>query len=120
MKTWKLVSGILTIVFSVFVMFQSSAAGLYNSLSQNGETSGSAGFFVALLMLTGGIVSIATRKGGKGGNIALLILFGFSTLIGGSSAGSYTDLYIWSGWCGINAVLALICMLRKQKIEDIL
>ena len=76
MKTWKLVSGILSIILFVFVSFQSCAAGIGNALSENGESSGSAGIIVAIMLLTGGIVSIATRKGGKGGNVALIILFG--------------------------------------------
>jgi hypothetical protein len=43
MKNWKLVSGILSIVLCVFVLFQSCAAGTYNALEANGEVSGSAG-----------------------------------------------------------------------------
>lgn len=79
MKVWKLVSGILSIVLFVFVAFQSCAAGLSNALEANGEASGTAGIMVAVFMLAGGIVSIATRKAkGKGGNIALLVLFRYS------------------------------------------
>ena len=53
MKTWKLVSGILSMILFVIVTFQSCAAGVANSLEANGETSGSAGVFVAILMLAG-------------------------------------------------------------------
>ena len=59
-----------------FVMFQSCAAGISNSLAENGESGGSAGLIVAIILLAGGIVSIATRNGSKGGNIALIVLFG--------------------------------------------
>ena len=73
MKVWKLVSGILSIILFVLVTFQSCAAGVANTLENNGEMSGSAGVIVAIFMLAGGIVSIATRKStGKGGNIALV------------------------------------------------
>ena len=120
MKVWKLVSGILSIVLFVFVSFQSCAAGLSNALEANGEASGTAGIMVAVFMLAGGIVSIDTRKGqGKGGNIALIILFGIAALVGFTNYGSYSDLAIWSGWCLINAVLAVIAMITgKKKIED--
>lgn len=37
MKTWKLVSGILSIIMFVFVTFQSCAAGISNSIEDNGE-----------------------------------------------------------------------------------
>lgn len=43
MKTTKLVTGILMIVLSVFITFQSTVAGLSNTLSDNGETGGSGG-----------------------------------------------------------------------------
>jgi Ca2+/Na+ antiporter len=120
MKTWKLVSGILSMVLFVFVAFQSCAAGLSNTLSDNGEVSGSAGILVAILMLAGGIVSVATRKKGKkGGNIALIVLFGLAALIGFTNYGSYSDLAIWSGWCLINAVVAVIALIGKKKTDDV-
>lgn len=114
MKTWKLVSGIISIVLSVFVVFQSMIAGLANALEESGQVSGSAGLVVSICMLCGGIVSIVSRKNNsKGTNIALIILFGLATLTGFVLAGNYSDLYhIWSAWCLINAVLAIIS-LRK-------
>lgn len=118
MKTWKLVSGILCIVLSLFVLFQSCAAGLSNALQNNGEVSGSAGVIVAIMLLAGGIVSIAVRKGGKGGNIALIIMFGIGALLGFTLAGSYADLVIWAAWCLICAVLALICLIKGGGSEE--
>ena len=117
MKTWKLVSGILSIIFFVLVSFQSCAAGIGNALSDNGEMSGSAGLLVAVMMLAGGIVSIATRKGGKGGNIALIVLYGLAALTGFSMAGSYTDLNVWAFWCLVCAVLAIISLVKGNKAK---
>ena len=115
MKTWKLVSGIISIVLSVFVVFQSMIAGLANALEESGQVSGSAGLVVSMCMLCGGIVSIVSRKNNsKGTNIALL--FSLATLTGFVLAGNYSDLYIWSAWCLINAVLAFIS-LRKGAIK---
>lgn len=115
MKIWKLVSGILSIVLSLLVLLQSCAAGVSNALSENGESSGSAGAIVAVMLLSGGIVSIATRKGSKGGSIASVILFGLGALLGFSSAGSYTDLNVWAMWCLICAVLSAISIFKKPK-----
>lgn len=53
MKTWKLVSGIISIVLFAFVIFQSCAAGISNSLAENGESGGSAGLIVAIILLAG-------------------------------------------------------------------
>ena len=117
MKTWKMVSGIISIVLFALVSFQSCAAGISNTLKANGEVSGTAGFIVAFMLLSGGIVSIVTRKGGKGGNIALIVLFGLGALIGFTMAGSFADLNIWAAWCLINAVLAIVSLVKGNKEE---
>ena len=102
----------------IVVAFQSCAAGLANALTENGESSGSAGIIVAIVILAGGIVSIATRKSvGKGGNIALIVLFGLGALVGFALAGSFADLNIWAAWCLINAVLAVIAMIKRSKFD---
>lgn len=120
MKIWKLVSGILSSVVFFIVTLQSCAAGVVNAIEDNGEVSGSAGIMLAVLMLTGGIVSISTRKSKKkAANIALIVLFGLAALIGFSNAGSFGDLQIWSAWCLINAIMAVIAMFSSKKKEKI-
>ncbi len=119
MKTWKLVSGILSIVLFFLVAFQSCAAGLGNALSANGESSGSGGIIVAIMMMSGGIVSISTRKSErKGGNIALIVLFGLGALVGFALAGSFADLNVWAAWCLVNAALAIIAIVKSKKSEN--
>ena len=116
MKIWKLVAGILSIIFSVIVFFQSMLVGTANTLSSNGEVGGSAGVFVSIFMLAGGIVSIAVRNSQKnGGNIAIIILFLLASLLGLGLAGNFSDLNIWAGWCLINAVLAIISIFKQNK-----
>ncbi len=119
MKVWKLVSGILNIILFVFVTFQSCAAGVANALQENGESSGSAGLIVAIMLLAGGIVAIATRKSeGKGGNIALVVLHGIASLTGFALAGSYKDLNIWAGWSLICLILAVISIISGKKNKE--
>ena len=116
MKTWKLVAGILSMILFVVIEIQSCAAGAVNALEGNGGTSGSVGFICGVLILAGGIVSVATRKStGKGGNIALIVLFGLAALIGFAGYGNYGDLVIWSVWAVINAVLAIVAMIKTKK-----
>lgn len=118
MKTWKLVSGILSIIMFFMVAFQSCAAGISNALEENGEVSGSAGVIVAVMMLAGGIVSIAMRKGGKGGNIAIIVLYGLGALFGFALAGSFSDLNIWAFWCLICVVLAVVSLVKGNKKDE--
>ena len=114
MKTWKLVSGILSIVLFFMVAFQSCAAGLGNALAENGEVSGSAGIIVAIMLLVGGIVSIVTRNGGKGGNIAIIVLYGIGALFGYTIAGRFADLTIWASWCLICVILAIVSLVKHK------
>lgn len=116
MKTWKLIAGILSMVVFVIVEFQSCAAGVVNALEDNGGISGSVGFLCGLLILAGGIVSVATRKtSGKGGSIALIALFGLAAIIGISGYDNYSDLVVWSVWAIINAALAIVDIIIKNK-----
>ena len=70
---------------------------------------------LSIVLSVGGIVSIASRKGGKGGNIAVLILYGLGTLVGFTMAGSYSDLRIWAGWCLICALLAVVALVKGKQ-----
>ena len=113
MKTAKLVTGIITIVLSVIVLFQSCAAGVYNTLGSTGEISGTAGFIVALLMIAGGVIAITTRSSGKkGGSISAMIVYFLASLIGFTNAGSYQDLKIWSALCLILGSIHLISIIK--------
>ena len=120
MKVTKLVLGILTIIISCFVLFQSCSAGAVNALSNNGVSSGTGGALVALLMLAGGITMIASRKNiKKGGSVAGIIIFGIAALIGFTSAGSvFKDLIVWAVLCLILAGVNLLAVFRCKKNSD--
>lgn len=95
MKTSRLVIGILSITLFVIISFQSCAAGIGNSIEQNGSVSGSAGFLLALCMLVAGIIGVAARKS-KVGSIVAGVFYAFGGLIGIANVGTYKDLQIWS------------------------
>lgn len=119
MKTWKLVAGILSIVFFAVVILQSCAAGFVNAIEENTkDTSAAGGVLLGVLMLAGGIVSISTRKGGRGGNIATFIVFLLAALIGFANLGRYSDLVIWAIWCAICAFIALIGAIAQKKAKE--
>lgn len=119
MKTWKLVSGILSLVFSAIVLYQSWAASILDQLANVfldvSSNSGAAGVIVAALMIAGGIVSIITRRGQRAGDISLVILYGLAALVGYTSFGIYKDLVIWSTWCLICAILAVVSLVKIKN-----
>lgn len=97
MKTAKLVIGIISMVLSVFVLFQSCAAGLLNSLEGSGGVSGSAGVIVAVCFVIAGIVGVATRNSThSGGALTAAGFYLAAALFGGTLAGNYSDLYLWA------------------------
>lgn len=101
MKTTKLVAGIMEIVLSAFIVFQSMAAGFVNAVEENGSASGSMGIFVALAYLITGIVYLSSKKSKKltadSINMVILVLVGVIALM---DTGIYADLLIWA-WLGI-------------------
>lgn len=108
MKIWKMVSGILSIIFSCFILFQSCAVGLGEALEETGSMDSSLGLLAAIFIMAGGIVSLAAKRSVMGGNIAIAILFGIAALSGFSGSGYYGDLAIWAAWALVCAVLAIV------------
>ena len=50
----------------------------------------------------------------EGGNIALIVIFGLATIVAFGGHGNYADLIIWGVWTLINAVVAIIALIRSR------
>jgi intracellular septation protein A len=113
-KIAKLIIGIISIVLTFLIMFQSCAASVGDALANKGGTGGSAGIFVAILMLIAGIVAIVARSS-KGGGIVSLIFYAIAGIIGLTSHGIYKDLIIWGVVNLIFACIFLIATITFKK-----
>lgn len=120
MKTWKLVSGVLSIFMFMIISFQSCATGFANAIESNdSDTSAGGGFFVALLLLIAGIVSVVTRKNKNNkGNVTLLIVFGIAAFTGYSNQGSFGDLIVWSTWALLCLFITFISYFGNKANKD--
>lgn len=116
MKTAKLIIGIVSIVLTVLILFQSCAASLGDALEGQGGTSGGAGLLVAIFMLIAGIVAIAARKS-RGGTIFCLILYAVAGVVGLTCHGIFADLQIWGGLCLVFALLFLLSLRKTPKSD---
>lgn len=97
MKIAKLVIGIISMVLSIFILFQSCAAGLVNTFEGSGGVSGTAGVIVAACFIIAGIVGVVTRNSYRaGGGLSAAGFYLVAALFGGTMAGNYSDLYIWA------------------------
>ena len=111
-----MVSGILSIILFAIVVFQSCAVGVVKAINKNKSTPGLAGIIVAILMLAGGISSIALKNSSKkAGSVSLALLFGIAAVVGFISHDSYKDLIVWSGWCLVNTVVSIFDLFLKSK-----
>lgn len=114
MKTAKLTLGIISIVLSLVVLFQSCAVGLGTALSNNtNDTSGGTGIIFTILLIVAGIVGIVGRSS-KGGTIAATILYAVDGLIGTTATGMFSDLNVWGVISFIFAAVFLISVFVGQ------
>jgi uncharacterized membrane protein len=117
-KTIRLVVGIISIVLSCFIMFQSCAAGVVNTVSDSGDSGGTAGLFLSLIMIASGIVSIAARKT-KGGIITSIVFYIVGAIIAFTNAKVYTDLIVWGVVALIFSALLIMSLFMKEKDNTI-
>lgn len=115
LSTGRLVIGIVSIVLFTIISFQSCAAGLSNTLQENDEVSGTAGFILAICMLIAGIVGIVTRNStSKSGAISTAIFYIVGAILAYANAGSYADLTIWAVLAMIFASIYIISAIKTK------
>lgn len=114
MKNAKLTIGIVSLVLSFVVLFQSCAAGIGSALTNNTkDTSGSAGIFFTILLIAAGVVGIVGRSS-KGGAIAATVLYAIDGLIGTTATGIFKDLVVWGVISFIFGAVFLISIFAGQ------
>lgn len=120
MKIWRLVSGILSMVVFIIITFQSCAVGFVNAVEDNkDDTSGAGGIVVAFGLLIAGIVATTLWKNkSKGGDIALIVLYGITALMGFANQGTFGDLVVWSSWALICAIMAAIALVLHSRANN--
>lgn len=112
----KLILGIVSMVLSILILFQSCAAGLSNMLQDNGEIGGGMGVLVALNLIISGIIAVAARKSVS--RIPMLIaaaLLWLNYFLAKMFGGSYSDLPIWGFICYVFGVVYLLSIARTKK-----
>lgn len=111
--------GIISIVLFFLISFQSCAAGISNALAENGATSGTSGFFMALFMLIAGIVGIATRNSkSKVGAVVSVVFYWLGALLTVGTGDTYGDLPIWGAISFIFGIVFLICAIKTKKVQS--
>lgn len=114
MKTTKLVMGIISIILTFVILFQSCAATVGDALINEGGTSGGSGLLVAILMLIAGIVIIAARNS-RGGTIFSMIAYALAAVLGFTSFGIFKDLIVWGAISALFAIILLIDLIKSKK-----
>ncbi len=115
MRIWKIISGILSAAIAALVAFPGFFAGL---LHITGQDTGGAGTAVAVLLLAGGLVSIASSRGSMAADIAMICLYGVSALVGFTMSGTYDSLLLWALWSLLCAALAVVDFFVSYFSDD--
>lgn len=115
-KNGRLTIGIISIVLFMLITFQSCAAGLSNALQNNGATSGTSGFLLAIFMLTAGIVGICTKNStSKIGPIISTVFYWLGSILTIGTGSTYGDLPIWGV---ISFIFGLVFLLSIINIKE--
>ena len=115
-STGRLVIGILSILLFFVISFQSCAAGISNSLEDNGSNSGSLGFGLAVFVLIAGIIGICVRNSGsRGGAIASTIFYWLGAILTIGTGDTYPDLPIWGVISFVFGLVFLIAGIKTKK-----
>lgn len=110
--TGKLIIGIFSVILFFVISIQSCAVGFR-------EKRGSFGIISAVLIVTAGILAIATRNSKKiSAAIACCILYGIGALIAYIGAGSYSALKVW-GILALSYGCIFMFSIMKNKIQII-
>ena len=118
MEIWKLSSGIMSICFCIIMLIQSYFMHMEESIYHGLGITGAADIICAILILTGGIVSIVTRKAlSKSVDKALAIIFAVAALIGIWGQDKFGDLLIWAIWALANMIIAYRAYRRLDKAQ---
>ncbi|MCF0143696.1 MAG: hypothetical protein HUJ79_01065 [Firmicutes bacterium] len=113
----RLIIGIVLLVLAVFVLFQSCAAGVVNTLdSSSDDLGGSAGLIVSIFMIVAGIVGICTRNSkGKAGPIITAVLLVLGGILALCNAAVFQDLTIWGTVCIAFGIVFIICAIKTRR-----
>lgn len=112
-RAWPIVLGVLSILASMVITFQSCAVGLAEALGSE-STDSAPGMLVAILTLAGGIVLLPTRN--KPTKWAAMIIFFIAAAIGiFLTDGGYGDLPIWGALALIEGIVCLVSSTRGKR-----
>lgn len=119
MKVWKLISGIITIVFSVLLLQLGGCATMLTAAAESDNLSGVYIFLFGALFLSAGILSIiAFSKPAQWGDVPISILFILSIFVQGfGSTGSFNINYVftfWTFWAAVCIIMIAIDLFRTK------
>lgn len=118
MSICRLVVGIISIVLSVLISFQSIVIGIYSAAVANGDTGGARGLFLGLAFLIAGIVGIATRNiDNKNPAVFCEVTYLVGFLLGRDGSEIFSDLKIWSYLSMVFFVIYIIAIVKIEKAK---
>ena len=116
MKNIKLWTGILGVVFAVYLLLISCYEAAWNVLTMSGHFNGIAGIVIAVLLLAGSIVRIGMRGAeDDSGSIISLVLFSVAAAIAFATTGIYHYMQNWAIICLVMGIVSVLMIMWKNS-----
>lgn len=115
MKAWKIISGIISILFS-FVLTIISVLQIIATSVSDAPLKGFLGLFAAVLLFIAGLISLCSCRGYLGGNITTLVFYVLTLTACLVNLRYYPHLLfgaVWSGVCAL--VMFILCFFSRRK-----
>lgn len=115
----RMVIGIISLVFFLFISFQSCVAGILNTMESNGSHSGSMGFLLSIFMMISGIIGICTKDSPRKTGSVLCCVFYWLGALCTLNYGAYTDLPVWGTVSFAFGCVYLICAIKTNGYREL-
>lgn len=105
-------------LFSIFATFSGIVFSIDNAINKRDDGGDNAVLLINMFFFMAGLVSICVRKSKIAGNVAIIILYGITALIGfstGGTQGQWTIVAVWSTICAAIAAISLYLNIKKSK-----
>lgn len=116
MKVTKMVSGMLGVAFSLYILITSVQAAMWNMLTMSGHFNGGAGIVIGVLLLAGSIIRLCTiGVKDDSGSIVTLVFFAVAAAIAFALTAIYGYMAPWALACLAMAAISVIAIYLKNR-----
>lgn len=117
MKTWRKISGVVSIIFFLSALNLAGSVRFAEKILNMNDSLSSTFKFMAVMLLIGGIFSLVLSKSEENlSSMIIAVVYAAAAIVGFIKADINMNLYALAGWCGICATVAIAVLIRDIKL----